>query len=163
MATEEAQALGLSEADRRRLIRLDSAKMNVAPAAIDAKWFKLIGVAIGNGNAQYPAGDNVQTVEAWHPPATFAGLSNTLINEILTLIDAGRPDRTLYSDAPNAKVGAAWRVIAENCPGGKSEAACRKIIRLWVDSGLLKHENYESAKTRKTAVGLRVDNSKRPS
>ena len=63
MSLEEGQALGLGEADRRRLIRLDSAKVNITPPMAEAKWFRLIGVDIGNGTALYPRGDQVQTVE----------------------------------------------------------------------------------------------------
>jgi hypothetical protein len=162
MNTEEGQAFGLSELERRRLIRLDSAKVNVAPPMAEAKWFKLVGVNIGNATEAYPNGDEVQAIEAWTPPDTFAGLSNSLINEILTKIDAGLPDGTLYSDAPNAKASAAWRVIANGCPGGKSEPACRQIIRLWVKSGLLVQESYHHKVARKTAIGLRVDHQKRP-
>jgi AAA domain len=162
MSPEEGQALGLSETDRRRLIRLDSAKVNILPPMAEARWFKLVGVDIGNGSELYPNGDQVQTVEVWTPPDVFAGLSNLLINQILTIIDAGLPDQTLYSDAPNAKAGAAWRVIADHCPGGKPERVCRDIIKRWLKSGLLKHEDYYSKKRRETVIGLRVDAAKRP-
>ena len=84
MSPEEGQAFGLSEADRRRLIRLDSAKVNIMPPMAEAKWFRLVGVDIGNGTELYPNGDQVQTVEPWTPPDAFAGLSNLLINQILT-------------------------------------------------------------------------------
>ena len=82
----------------------------------EAKWFRLVGVNIGNESELYPHGDQVQTVEVWTAPDTFADLSNVTINAILTIIDTGLPDGTLYSDAPNAKASAAWRVIARNCP-----------------------------------------------
>jgi hypothetical protein len=162
MSPEEGQAFGLSELDRRRLIRLDSAKVNITPPMGEAQWFRIVGVEIGNASERYPHGDQVQTVEPWTPPDTFAGLSNLMINEILTIIDAGLPDGSLYSDAPNAKASAAWRVVASNCPG-KSEAVCRQIIKLWVKSGLLVHKIYENKSSRKTASGLRADDQKRPS
>jgi hypothetical protein len=87
MSPEEAQAFGLSEIDRRRLIRLDSAKVNIAPPMGEARWFRLVGVNIGNGT--YPNGDEVQTVVPWTRPDTFAGLSNLVVNEIRTEIEAG--------------------------------------------------------------------------
>jgi hypothetical protein len=162
MSVEEAEAFGLTEAQRRHLVRLDNAKANIMPPMAETRWFRLVGVDIGNGSDAYPNGDNVQTVEVWMPPEVFAGLSNGVINEILTIIDRGLPDGTLYSDAPNAKGGAAWRVIADHCSGGKSERICRDIIRLWLKSGLLKHEDYYSKKRRESVVGLRVDAAKRP-
>jgi hypothetical protein len=144
------------------LIRVDSAKVNITPPMAEAKWFRLVGVNIGNESELYPHGDQVQTVEVWTAPDTFADLSNVTINAILTIIDTGLPDGTLYSDAPNAKASAAWRVIARNCPA-KREAACRQIIKLWVKSGLLVHETYHHKVVRKAVIGLRVDAAKRPS
>lgn len=162
MSPEEAQALGLGEADRRYLIRVDSAKINIAPPLTEAKWFRLISVNIGNGAGIYPNGDDVQTVEPWSPPDTFAGLNDLMLNQILNDIDAGLPDSNRYTDAPNVIERAAWRVVEKHCPG-KSEAACRQIIKLWVKSGLLIRRTYENKVTRKPAIGLWVDNGKRPS
>jgi hypothetical protein len=161
MSPEEAQAFGLSEADRRRMIRLDSAKVNIAPPMAEATWFKLVGVNIGNGAGIYPNGDEVQTVEPWSPPDTFAGLSNVTLNQILSEIDAGLPDGNRFTDANAATDRAAWRVIERH--SAKNEAMCRQIIRLWVKSGLVVHHTYENPATRKPVKGLRVNNEKRPS
>jgi RecA-family ATPase len=46
MTVEEAQALGVSEELRRLLVRVDSAKVNIAPPMTKAKWFKLVGVKL---------------------------------------------------------------------------------------------------------------------
>ena len=67
MSLEDAKALGIDEADRWCYVRVDSAKVNIAPAAATARWFKLVGVPLGNGNIVYPSGDEVQTVEEWTP------------------------------------------------------------------------------------------------
>jgi hypothetical protein len=109
----------------------------------------------------YPHGDNVQTVEPWTPPDSFAGLSNLTLNQILTDIETGLPDGNRYTDAPNVIERAAWRIIEKYCPG-KSEAAARQIIKKWVKSGLLIRKTYENKATRKPANGLWVDNGKRP-
>jgi hypothetical protein len=162
MTPEEGQAFGVSEADRRRLIRMDSGKVNIAPPLTEAKWFRLVGVNIGNGSDIYPNGDEVQTVEPWAPPDTFAGTSSLQLNQALNDIDAGLPDGNRYTDAPNVIERAAWRVIEKHCPG-KSEAACRQIIKLWVRSGLLIRRSYENPATRKPVKGFKVDNEKRPS
>jgi hypothetical protein len=162
MSPEEAQALGLSEADRRSLIRMDSAKVNIAPPTVEAKWFRIVGVDIGNGTDLYPNGDRVQTVEPWSPPDTFEGMSTVLLNQILTDIEAGTPDCNRYTDAPKAFDRAAWRVIVKHCPD-KSEAAARKIIKTWTMSGLLVRKSYENPATRKTVSGFWIDPVKRPS
>jgi len=162
MTPEEAQAYGISEAERRLLVRVDSGKVNIAPPMSEAKWFRLVGVNLGNATDLYPSGDDVQTVEPWAPPETFAGLSSVLLNEILTDIEAGLPDGTRYTDGPNATARAAWRVIVKHCPG-KSEAMAKKIIKLWVESGLLVKRSYFIEKERKDANGLWIDPVKRPS
>ena len=85
MSEDEAKQFGLSEDDRRSLIRMDSGKVNIAPPSRAAKWFRLIGVPLGNGNAVYPNGDEVQTVEPWTPPDTWEGLNSPLLEP-----DSGR-------------------------------------------------------------------------
>jgi hypothetical protein len=162
MSADEARAFGLNEQARRRLIRLDSAKVNITPPMAEAKWFRLVGVRIGNANDRYPNGDEVQTVEPWSPPETFAGMGNAMINLILNDIEAGAPGGNRYSDAPNVSDRAAWKVVEKHCPG-KSEAACRHIIKLWMKSGLLFSRSYENKRTRKPVMGLFVDDAKRPS
>jgi hypothetical protein len=162
MSPEEGRALGLSELDRRRLIRLDSAKVNITPPMAQAKWFRLVGVDIGNGTELYPNGDQVQTVEPWTPPDAFAALSNLAINAILTDIDAGLSDGNRYTDAAKAVERAAWRVIVKHAPA-TSEAAARQIIRTWMMSGLLIRKSYENPATRKVVNGFWVDPVKRPS
>jgi hypothetical protein len=128
----------------------------------DAKWFRLIGVNLGNGTALYPNGDSVQTVEVWTPPDSFAGMGSLLLNEILTDIDAGLPDGNRYSDAKNvSNERDAWRVIERHCPG-KGEAAARLIVKAWVKSGLLMQKSYPNPATRKPVTGLYVDHEKRP-
>jgi AAA domain-containing protein len=160
MSPEEGQAFRLSEVERRHLIRLDSAKVNITPHMGDAKWFRLVGVEIGNANDLYPHGDQVQTVEPWTPPDTYAGLSNLMINEILTVIDAGLPDGNRYTDAAKAFERAAWRVVVKHT--ATSEAAARKIIKVWTMSGLLIRKSYENPATRKVVNGFWVDRAKRP-
>lgn len=159
MTAEEATTFGLSEVDRRRLIRVDDAKLNIAPMA-EAKWFRLVGVDLDNATALYPNGDNVQTVEVWKPPGLFADIGVPTLNDILDDIDAGLPDGNRYSNAPNSD-RPAWRVIKKHC-AGKAEGPAREIIRTWLKSGLLHRKSYTNPVTRKDVSGLWVDNLKRP-
>ena len=163
MTQEEAQQFGLNEAERRSLIRMDSGKVNITPQAADATWFKLIGVPLDNGNSLYPAGDNVQTIEPWTPPDTWAALDSALLNRILDDIEAGCPDGTSrYSTASSAKERAAWKVVDRHAPD-KTEKQARDIIKTWLKSGALYNEEYEDAAARKKFLGLRVNHTKRPS
>jgi hypothetical protein len=160
MTLEEAKAFNLSGEERRALIRVDDAKLNIAPMD-EAKWFRLVGVEIGNATALYPNGDNIQTVEPWTPPDLFTDISIPAIHKILDDINAGLPDGNRYSDASNAGARSAWCVVETHCPG-KGEGPARKIIRTWLKSGLLVSGEYENPNTRKKVKGIWVDNAKRP-
>lgn len=161
MTEAEAQTFGIGELERRSLVRLDPAKVNIAPKSANAKWFKLVGVSIGNATELYPNGDNVQTVEPWTPPDTFAGLSSVTLNQVLSDIEAGLPDGNRYTDAPKSD-RAAWCVVVRHCPT-TSEAAAKQIIKLWKASGLLILKQYENPRTRKIVNGFWIDPAKRPS
>jgi hypothetical protein len=162
MSEDEAKAFGMKAEDRPLHVRLDSGKVNTAPPSREATWFKLIGVPLGNGNAEYPNGDEVQTLVCWQPPDTWEGLSSVQLNAALTDIDAGLPNGQRYSDAARAPARAAWQVVQRHCPE-RSEPQCREIIRTWVKNGVLYNEDYEDPVDYKERKGLRVDASKRPS
>jgi hypothetical protein len=53
MTQDEAKELGIDEVDRWRYVRVDSAKVNIAAAATTAKWYRLIGVPLGNASETY--------------------------------------------------------------------------------------------------------------
>jgi hypothetical protein len=143
--------------------------VNLVTRAQQAKWFKLVGVRIGNGTKNedgtpggiYPNGDEVQTVELWTPPNTWADTSIQSLNAILTEIDAGLPNGQRYSDSSKATDRAAWKVVERHCPG-KPEGQCREIIRTWVKNGVLRSEPYDDPVRREEAKGLRLDVTKRP-
>jgi hypothetical protein len=103
MTEDELKAFNISPEDRDLYIRLDSGKVNIARPSRSATWFKLVGVPIGNGNEEYPNGDEVQTVEPWSPPKTWEGVSSVALNAALTAIDAGMENGQRYSDAGPAR------------------------------------------------------------
>jgi hypothetical protein len=162
MSPEEAKAFGIDDDQRRAYIRMDSAKVNITCHLGSAKWFRLVGVRLGNATDMYPNGDEVQTVEPWKPPETWADLSSDLLNKILTVIDGGLPDGNRYSDSHNAKERVAWKVVQEHAPK-KTEAQAQEIIRTWVKNGVLEHETYINPTTRHEVKGLKVIAAKRPS
>ncbi len=162
MAPEEAELFGIPEAERRLLIRMDSAKVNIAPPVAKATWFRLVGVDLGNGTADYPNGDSVQTVEPWTPPDLWEDLSNFVCNEILTAIDKGLPDGRRYSDHHSAQDRAAWQVVRQHAPE-KTEKQARAVIKTWIKTGVLTMEDYQDPVRREPAKGLKLNPAKRPS
>jgi hypothetical protein len=134
MTEDEAKTFGIEPTQRKLYVRLDKAKVNIEPPAEVATWFRLIGVNLGNATEMYSAGDNVQTVERWAPPDTWADLSTAALNAALTEIDAGLANGQRYSDAGAARERAAWAVVQKHCPN-KTEAQCREIIQTFGKAG----------------------------
>jgi hypothetical protein len=162
MSEDEAKAFGISPEERASYIRLDKGKVNLAPPARTATWFKLIGVKLANGDEEYPHGDEVQTVVPWDPPKLWDGLASATLNAALTDIDNGMSNGQRYSAAGPARDRAAWRVVQKHCPD-RTEAQCREIINTWVKNGVLYDADYEDPVDRKSRKGLRLDPTKRPS
>jgi len=163
MTEEEAKQFGVNPEDRAAYIRLDKAKVNLAPPARAAEWFQLVGVPLHNGNEEYPNGDEVQTVKRWTPPKLWAGLAPETLNAALTEIDAGMSNGQRYTDAGGGKgERAAWKVVHKHCPN-RSESQCREIVRTWIRNGVLYEAEYDDPIKRKTRKGYRLDTTKRPS
>lgn len=162
MTSEEAEAFGIPEDQRRSYVRMDSAKVNIAPPMGNAKWFHLVSVPLDNATETYPAGDHVQTVEPWTPPDTWDGLSVDLCNRILTAIDAGLADGNRYTDAAKAGEREAWRIVQEHAPH-KTETQAREVVRTWVKNKVLTPREYDNPVTFKRVKGLYLDQTRRPS
>ena len=160
MSTEEAERFNVERGERRRLVRVDSGKVNLCPG-VAAQWFKMVGVELDNATDDYPNGDNVHTVEPWTPPDIWGGVDVAMQNRILDDIEAGMDFGVRYSDHNSAKEKAAWRVIQKHVPD-KSEAAAKDIVREWVKSELLVRNEYDDPVERKPRKGLYVDDAKRP-
>jgi hypothetical protein len=161
MSKEDAELLGVSEDDRASLVRLDNGKVNLVRKSMTPRWFRLVGVSIGNGNEIYPSGDEIQVIERWYPPDHFKGVGYEVWNKILDEIDAGLEDESRYSDHPKAKKERqAWRVVARHT--SKPEKDSKLIIKTWKKGAVIKLEPYYDESTRKHPLGFVVDDSKRP-
>lgn len=156
MTTDEASLFNIPETDRKSLIRYDPGKVNIAPPASEAKWFRLVGVSLGNGTDQYLLGDSVQAVEVWLPPDLWDGIDVAIANRILTDIDTGMANGSRYSAAAAAKRRAAWPVVVKHAPE-KSQQQARNMVQLWIKSGTLFEEQYDDPFDRKPAEGLRAN------
>jgi hypothetical protein len=162
MTPEEAEGFGVSDLDRRSLVRMDNGKVNLTRPAREAQWFRLVSVSLGNGNEIYPNGDEVQAIEVWTPPGQFDGIGHHVINLILDRIDAGTAGGERYTDANRATDRAVWHVFGDLAPD-LTERQARNIVNSWKKTGLLYHTEYESKSQRKMRSGLSVNNGKRPS
>jgi hypothetical protein len=152
MSWSEARNFDITEAERRSLIRLDPGKVNLTPA-IKARWFRLLGVPLGNGSKTYPAGDIVQTVACWTPPDIRTAINRDIEVEILRRIERGTPNGQRYSSVNATESRAAWRVVNELAPK-LSPQQCRRVIGDWIKDGKLVVRDYLDPVTRRRAKGL---------
>jgi AAA domain len=161
MTEEDAKAFGIPAEQRALYVRVDSGKVNIAPPSEKATWFKLVGVRLGNETSDYPAGDNVQTVERWYPPETWGEVTATQLNAALTDIDAGLANGQRYTEGNKTTPRSAWPIVQHHCPD-RTEPQCREIIRTWTKNGVLVSEDYDDPVERKPRKGLSVCHAKRP-
>ena len=165
MSPEEAAESGIEEERRRLHVRLDDGKGNMAPAAGDAVWYRLVSVALGNGTPQYPKGDFVQAIERWQKPSAFKDLSAADLNEALDAIAAGPGQGQRYSLSNAGRGGGtrwAGRVLMER--HGRNADQAKAMLDTWERNGLLVPDTYRDPVTRKEGTGcVRVVDAKRPS
>ena len=160
MSEDEAKQFGIAADMRKSYMRLDKAKANIV-RAVKARWFRLASVRLDNATALYPDGDEVQAIERWEPPETWAGVDGETLNAILDAIDAGLPDGRRYIDHGAAKDRAAWLAVQKHCPD-KPEVQCREMIKQWVKAEVLFRDKYPNPLRREEEKGLFVDADKRP-
>lgn len=86
MTTAEAEQARIAKKDRTRHLRVDNGKRNMAPPE-DAKWMRLVSVHLPNG-------DNVQAIEFWEFPKTFASVAIQDQDWVRTLVRNGDAYRT---------------------------------------------------------------------
>jgi hypothetical protein len=148
MTAAERDQFGLAEADRRSLIRVDGAKLNIAPPSIEAQWFKIVGVPLGNATELYSHGDTVPTVEPWQPPDLWRELPIATVNAILDQIERGPAEGRRYSPAIQAEDRVAWPVVHGHCPTF-TEKECQIVISTWLKTGMLEGRDYDDPILRK--------------
>lgn len=77
MTAPEAAKFGVAESDRRDYLRVENGKANLARSE-NARWLRMVDVALGNGASLWPLGDHVGVVERWLPPASLPGSAGDL-------------------------------------------------------------------------------------
>lgn len=153
MSPEEAERVGVPEEERRLYVRVDDAKSNMAPPLGKTEWLRLVGVPLGNGDAVYAAGDNVQVATAWSLPDAWEGVGE-LEAGLLAAIDAGMDDGERYSIRVQDKARWAGEILMERA--GKSIEQAKVILAAWEKEGRIETREYMSPGQRKARKGLYV-------
>jgi hypothetical protein len=139
-----------------RYIRIADSKENYSIPADQAFWYRLASIGLPNGTDEYPDGDNVGVATHWTPPSPFAGLDWGLVLSVLGQIDRGMEDGYRYSSSRQATKRWAGNLLIE---ADKPAELAGRIIAGWLDSGLLRNEEYHNPDS-KDQPGLVVDATK---
>jgi hypothetical protein len=160
MTQDEAGQFGIDESKRRKYIRLDNAKSNLAPAPENAQWMELVSVSLENATPEYPEGDWLQVVQPWAPAGAWDGITMADCVAILDHINAGPEPGEFYT---HSTAGAdnnrfAGNIITDRF--GKTPSQARQIINDWVRDKTLIKEEYKSQKARRIVKCVKVDPEK---
>jgi hypothetical protein len=160
MSADEAEEFRIPELERWAYVRLDDAKVNLAPKAAKARWFRLEQVELGNGTDAYPKGDKVAAMAVWTPPTPEAEATPQQLNEVLDIINEP-PAGWLYSPTRQGRNNTRWagQVLVDQLDFSDKQA--NALISAWLKSGLLYRESFRD-EHRNERTGVRVDASKRP-
>lgn len=150
MSAEEAQGLGVAEEDRRKHIRIDDAKGNLAPPQV-ARWIRLASVALGNETADRP-GDFVATVERWKPPGLFDGFTAEELQRAQRAVGAvGLRKDAQAKDWAGHAIGGALGLNSHEDP---DRQRIKKIIKVWMGTGVLVIQSVHDGKAKREVFGL---------
>jgi hypothetical protein len=160
MSQDDGEEFGIPETDRWAYVRLDDAKVNLAPKASKARWLRLEQVELGNKTDEYPNGDKVAAIATWEPPVPAADADPAQLNEALDVI-ATPPADWLYSPTRRGKDNHRWagQVLIDLLNFTENQAGA--LVTAWLKSGLLYREQFRDMH-RNARTGVRVDNSRRP-
>ncbi len=160
MRAEEAERLGVSAGERCAYARLDDAKWGLAPPAVQARWFRIQRVALGNGTDLYPLGDQVEVITPWTPASLWAGHSIRLLNQVLDKLAEGPQPGQLYGRTRRGRAAGTWAgwVVGDMLHVTAAQAAM--MIDAWLDSRLLVPARWRDGG--RSRAGLAVDGSRRP-
>ena len=159
MTEDEATALGIAPEERLRYVRVDDAKMNLAPRAARATWLHLTHATLENQDDIYRSGDSVVVIEQWQMPALWEKFTNADLNAILDDVDAGLGEGVRYSPQKNS---AEWvgRLLVTKF--NVTEAQATQMIGQWLANGTLEKSTYRHPIQRKDRMGVTVCDAKRP-
>jgi hypothetical protein len=158
MSEDEAKRFGIDVDDRWQYIRVDNAKLNLAPPPDNALWLRLVGEDIENGDGGRQS-DRVQAVERWEPPSPWEGTPMSMVVRILDKIDAGPGEGEFYALAPLSKDRWAGNVIVDGAC--KTAEQAKVMLRAWRESGVLIEGQYASPKYKgKSTPCVRTDPAK---
>jgi AAA domain len=147
MTSKQGEDLKIEDAWRH--IQIASTKANFAPPPDKAVWFKLISIDLGNPDELYTDGDQVGVATSWVPSTTFEGMDGSTLKAVFDEMKAHRP--SAKSNAKN------WAGFILTGTGGRSREQAKKILKRWIDNGVIADEAAWSAARNKVSSLIPVE------
>lgn len=136
MTPEVAEKMKVT--DPWRYSRIAGSKENYAPPPEKSAWFKLVSVQLGNGTEEYPDGDNVGVATTWNARPMFEGMDCATLTAVFAALR-----ETVHTHSKLSKSNPwAGRPLVDI--GGRSEGEAAKIIKTWIDTGVLIKSTYKN-------------------
>jgi len=135
MSQAEADSAGVD--DPRSYFRAETGKSNLAPPE-KADWFRLVSVALGNGDPSAPQddGDRVGVAELWMWPDALADLT---ANDLLRVQRAVKDGRWRFDAQSSEWVGkAVAAVLGLDADAKADKARITSLLKTWIVSGALR-------------------------
>jgi hypothetical protein len=141
MSEAEAVKLGIEPEQRRRYVRIDNAKNNLAPPAGKAQWIELTSVDLGNG---LHGGDKVGVAAAWTPPDLWAGvrLEHLQAAHLYLMKNGPQPASTQHANWFGHRVAE----ILEMQPDAAGLARAKSVLDGWCKSGAIVKDRQRDAR-----------------
>lgn len=133
MSVDVARQYGIPVDERRQFVRVDDAKANLAPPG-KARWFKLIGVPLGNRTGDREE-DWVAVPEAWTPPDMMEGVTTADLMAVQQAIHTkGYRENSQAAEWAGIAVG---RVLGLNASADADKHKLKVLLKAWIGSGAL--------------------------
>lgn len=163
MSQEDADLVGIDQAERHLYVRYDDAKANQSLKTNIARWFQKVSVELGNGDNDNP-GDEVGALVPWSPPDAFENLTSHRIKTILDMVQAGMGSGERYtaSTRGGSKDSGRWVGCLVMDQAEVAEGIAKKVIGTWIKNGVLVEEEYHCPVARRKKKGLFAPESNRP-
>jgi hypothetical protein len=141
MPVETATAMKI--ADPWRYIRISGSKENYAPPPEKATWYRLIGIQLGNRAVDpvYPDGDDVAVATTWQSRPLFDGMDTATIRAVFNAI------REIIHSPHKQTKQRPWVGVPLMELGGRNANEATRIARAWLESHLLKKEQFYDTET----------------
>jgi hypothetical protein len=143
MTEEDAEALGVPLAHRRRYAKRMNAKLNLSPVPEEHEWYEFVGVRLDNATAEYPDGDSVGVLQRWKPLSPMHDVSWEQVECVLNMIEHGCDGGAeFYTDAANG--GQRYIGHVMHAKMGVPLDYAKVLIKEWIKAGALIKDKYTS-------------------